>query len=71
MYYTVQAANNKGADQTVQMCRLIHAFVVRTWQNYVVSRRGSIRTEETSSIMLITHEIQCKFHMNGPNGLFL
>ena len=42
MYYTTQAANNKGADQTVQMRRLICTFVVRmaktgflvTWLNY-------------------------------------
>ena len=28
--YTIQAANKKGAGQTVRMCRLICAFVVRT-----------------------------------------
>ena len=27
-YYSIQAANNKGADQTVPMCRLICVFVV-------------------------------------------
>ena len=26
--------NNKGADQTARMCRLICAFVVRIWQNW-------------------------------------
>ena len=30
-YHSVLAANNKGADQTVQMRRLICAFVVRIW----------------------------------------
>ena len=30
-YYTILAANNKVADQTMQMCRLICAFVVRIW----------------------------------------
>ena len=28
-YYTIQAANNKGADQTARMRRLIFFFVVR------------------------------------------
>ena len=31
-YYTIQAANNKGADQTARMHRLICSFVVRIWQ---------------------------------------
>ena len=30
-YLTIQAANNKGADQTVRMRRLICAFVVCIW----------------------------------------
>ena len=29
MYYTIKEANSKGADQTLQMLRLICAFVVR------------------------------------------
>ena len=33
--------NNKGADQTARMHRLICAFVVRTWQKQVSSWRGS------------------------------
>ena len=33
MYYTNQEVNNKGADQTARMRRLICAFVVRIWQN--------------------------------------
>ena len=31
MYHSVLAANNKGADQTARMHRLICAFVVRIW----------------------------------------
>ena len=31
--YTIQAANNKGADQTAQMRRLICTFVVRIWHD--------------------------------------
>ena len=33
----VQAANNKGADQTARMCRLICAFVVHIWDKQVFS----------------------------------
>ena len=33
--------NNKGADQTARMCRLICGFVVRIWQKQVFSWRGS------------------------------
>ena len=40
-YYTIQAANNKGADQTARMRRLICAFVVRIWQKQVFSWGGS------------------------------
>ena len=36
-YYTIQAVNNKGADQTAQMHRLISAFVVRIWHKQVFS----------------------------------
>ena len=32
MYYTIKASNNKGADQTARMRRLIYIFVVRIWQ---------------------------------------
>ena len=32
-YYTIKSANNKGAEQTARMRRLICAFVVRIWQN--------------------------------------
>ena len=41
MYSTIQAANNKGADQTAQMCMLICGFVVRIWQKRVFLWRGS------------------------------
>ena len=33
MYYIIQAANNKGADQTARMRRLICVFVVHIWHN--------------------------------------
>ena len=36
-YYTIQAVNNKGADQTARMRRLICAFVVRIWHKQVFS----------------------------------
>ena len=31
MYFTIQAANNKGVDETARMRRLICTFVVRIW----------------------------------------
>ena len=37
MYYTIEAANNKSADQTVQVHRLICTFVVRMWHKQVFS----------------------------------
>ena len=40
-YYTMQAANNKGADQTARMHRLICTFVVRIWHKQVFSWRCS------------------------------
>ena len=40
-YYTILAANNKGADQTARMRRLICAFVVRIWHKLVFSWWGS------------------------------
>ena len=36
-YYTNKAVNNKDADQTAQMRRLICIFVVRIWQKQVFS----------------------------------
>ena len=39
-YYTYQRANNKGADQSVQMGRLGGGFLVRMQQNQVFSQRG-------------------------------
>ena len=35
-YYTISAANNKDADQTAQMRRMICAFAVRIWQTSFV-----------------------------------
>ena len=40
-YYTIQAANNKGADKTAQTHRLICAFVVRIWHKQVFLWSGS------------------------------
>ena len=40
-YYTIKAANDKGADQTARMRRLICTFVGRIWGKQVFSRRGS------------------------------
>ena len=39
-YFTFQIANNKGADQTAQMRRLVCAFVVCKQQNHGFSCRG-------------------------------
>ena len=39
-YDTFQKANNKGADQTVQMHRLVCACVVRKPRRQVFLRRG-------------------------------
>ena len=36
-YYTMQAVNNKGSDQTVRMRRLICTFVVCMWHKLVFS----------------------------------
>ena len=38
IYFTFQIVNNKGADQTVMMRRLVCAFVVRKQQSQVFSR---------------------------------
>ena len=46
--YTIQAANNKGADQTAQMRKLVCAFVVRIWQKQVFSWRGSYSEGQSS-----------------------
>ena len=37
MYYTIQAANNKDADQTARMRMLICVFVVRIWHKQIFS----------------------------------
>ena len=41
-YYTIEAANNNGADQTAQIGRLICTFVVRIWLKQVFSWCGSL-----------------------------
>ena len=57
-YYTIQAANNKGADQTARMRRLICTFVVRIWLKQVFSwccsygTRGIFRQKVTSLAIL-------------------
>ena len=40
--YTIQAANKKGAGQTVRVRRLICTFLVRTYNQKIFSRRGSL-----------------------------
>ena len=49
MYYSIQAANNKGADQTARMRRLICAFVVRIWHKsgFLISHTTSSTFEST------------------------
>ena len=42
--YTIKAANNKGADQTVRRHRLICSFVVCIGHKQVFSRCGSNKT---------------------------
>ena len=51
-YHTTQAANNKGADQTAQMRRLICAFVVRIilWQKQVFWWRGSYSSHRLKAV---------------------
>ena len=45
--YTFNLANNKGADQTAQMRRLVCAFVVRKHRRQVFSCRGPYHTLQT------------------------
>ena len=42
MYYTIQAANNKGEDQTVQMHSLVFTFVVCIPQNRYIILYGVV-----------------------------
>ena len=49
MYFTFQVVNNKGADQTAWMRRLVCAFVVRKQQNQGFSRRGPYDVEPKAS----------------------
>ena len=56
--YTIQAANNKGADQTVRTRRLICTIVVRIWQKQVFSWRGSYVSSELSrAATLVVHTV--------------
>ena len=45
IYFTFQMTNDKGADQTARMRRLICAFVVRKQLNQGFPRRGSYDVE--------------------------
>ena len=48
-YFTFQIANNKGADQTAQMRRLVCAFVVRKQQSHGFWCRGPYDVEAHAS----------------------
>ena len=48
-YFTFQIANNKGADQTAQMRRLVYAFVVRKQQSQRFSHQGPYNVETQAS----------------------
>ena len=48
-YFTFQIGNNKGADQTAQMCRLVCALVVRKQQSQGFSHRGPYVVEVMAS----------------------
>ena len=56
-YYSVKAANNKGADQIARMRRLICAFVVRIWQKKSFSRDVAqiIHVMCVSTVLLINN----------------
>ena len=48
-YFTFQIANNKGADQTARMRRVVCAFVVRKQQSDGFSCRGPCDVEAHAS----------------------
>ena len=48
-YFAFQIANNKGADQTARMRRLVCAFVVRKQQSQGFSYRGPYEVEAQPS----------------------
>ena len=53
--------NNKGADQTARMCRLICAFIVSIWHKQVFSWRGSFSLQtivgtDVADLLLEGHE---------------
>ena len=49
-YFAIQMANNKGADQTARMRRLICAFVVRKHQSQGFPHRGTGYAPKLSDI---------------------
>ena len=49
LHSTFQIANNKGADQTAHMRRLVCAFIVRKSQSQGVSRRGPYNVKVQAS----------------------
>ena len=48
-FFNFQIPNNKGADQTARMCRLICAFVVHKQQSQGFSDRGLLDAETQAS----------------------
>ena len=53
-YYIICVANNKGADQTARMRRLICTFVVRIWLKQVFSWHGS---DDTCTSLTLTFSL--------------
>ena len=63
--------NNKGADQTVWMCRLVCAFVVRKHQRQVFSRRGPYESnQELDSNFKIVKWNLVKWNLDGEKKWF-
>ena len=44
MYYIIEAGNNKGAEQTARMRRLICTFNVRIWHKAHIKRIAKVFT---------------------------
>ena len=69
-YFTFQIANNKSADQTAQMGRLVCAFVVRKQQSQGFSHRGPYDVEAQASWPLSGYVPRCSHLTNSrPNYL--
>ena len=47
----IETANNKGADQTARICRLICAFVIRIWHKQLFLWHGSYRKMHGSCVV--------------------